>query len=223
MKNSYFLLLLFFISQTIMTQTSIEWEQNYGGSSRETLDAILPTDDGGFLLAGESESSDGDVGGNHGKFDYWVVKIDSLSNLEWEQNYGGSDIDRLKSLNKTDDGGFLLAGTSHSDDVDLGDVLNISFQYWVVKINSTGNIEWQRLYGGSREILRSVVNTKDGGFLLGGSSSSAIGDVGGNNGNDDFWVSKINLTELIETGIPTIEPTHLTVYPNPNEGILALQ
>ncbi len=176
----------------------IEWEQTYGGSKWEYLSSIIPTSDGGYLLGGGTESNDGDVqSGNHGNEDYWVVKIDSSGIIEWEQTYGGTDQEHLFFTIPASDGGYLLGGGTKSNDGDVQSGNHGDSDYWIVKIDSTGTIEWEQTYGGSDwEWLQSAIHTSGGGYLLGGYTFSDNGDIqSGNHGKVDYWVVKINLKD----------------------------
>ena len=185
----------------ISSTGTIEWEQTYGGSSEDNLYSTILTSDGGYILCGRTSSNDGDIqSGNYGYFDSWVVKINSSGTIEWEQTYGGSNYDNLSSTITTSDGGYLLGGATSSNDGDIQSGLHGSMDCWVVKIDSTGTIEWEQTYGGSDwESLRSTIPTSDGGYLLGGTTQSNDGDIeSGNHGSYDFWVVKINSTGIIE-------------------------
>ena len=171
---------------------NIEWEQDYGGSKNDFLFSMISTNDGGFLLGGRASSGDGDIGDNNGESDCWIVKIDELGNIEWEQNYGGTGDEVLVSMLPINDGGFLLGGHSKSDDGNVGNN-NGNFDYWIIKIDEVGSIEWEQNYGGTgEENLVSVISTNNGDFLLGGFSYSNNGDVGGSNGASDYWIVKID-------------------------------
>ena len=177
---------------------NLQWEQNFGGSYNEDLCALQETSDGGFILGGRSQSNDGDVGGNKGNYDYWVVKTDALGNLQWEQNYGGNGEDWLHSLQQTSDGGFILGGRSLSGGGDISSN-NGNYDYWVVKIDNLGTIQWEQNYGGTAwDELYSVQETSDGGFILGGASNSSNIDVGGNNGGYDYWVIKTDVSGNVQ-------------------------
>ena len=177
---------------------SIEWEHNYGGSEGETANDIQTTDDGGYIVAGQSDSADGDVSENNGDDDYWIVKLDGSGNIEWEGNYGGSARERAYSVQQTDDGGYIVAGDSESDDVDVSGN-NGEYDYWVIKLDSTGNIEWEENYGGSDfDRAESIQQTSDGGYIVCGESNSDDGDVSDNNGEDDYWVLKLGSSGIIE-------------------------
>src|SRR5690554_6007011 len=150
----------------------LEWEKTYGGTQMDSASEIIQTLDGGYIMIGYTLSNDGDVTINNGISDYWVVKIDSSGNIEWERSYGGSGLDMGQSIDQTDDGGYILAGQSGSND---GDVSNNhgNMDYWIVKINSSGDIEWEKSYGGSNSDGPSKIKqTSDGGYIVTGSSAS---------------------------------------------------
>lgn len=175
MKNHYFYLLL--LAPLFMHGQNILWEKSYGGKNADYLFDAQPTADNGFILAGSSLS--GKTGtktaGNNGDLDYWVWKMDANGKLDWQKSLGGSGFDLLQSIKGTQDGGFILAGTSSSNqgmDKQL-DSKGLS-DFWVVKLDAKGQEQWQQTIGGSgQEDLLTVIPTRDGGYLLGGSSSSA--------------------------------------------------
>src|SRR5437764_606365 len=88
-------------------EPSIEWQKCFGGSSYDQAFSILETSDGGFIVAGGSLSNDGDVSGNHGGGDYWIVKLDSAGSIEWQKSLGGSEDEVAYSIQEASDGGFI--------------------------------------------------------------------------------------------------------------------
>ncbi len=164
------------------------WERSFGGSSRDLGNNILQNSDGSFYIAATSRSSDGDVGGNHGGTDYWLLKVSAEGNILWERNYGGSDDETFAIVKQLNNSGLLLFGSSRSTDGDVGNNLG-GKDYWLVKTDSEGNLLWERNYGGSESDAGSAVALKkNGGFVLGGSSKSSDGDVSKNFGLDDYWL-----------------------------------
>src|SRR5690606_33017833 len=122
------------------TTGNIEWQKSMGGSANDRPYSIQQTEDGGYIVAGSSSSNNGDVSGNHGNTDYWVVKLNTVGEITWQKSLGGSSLDIARSIRQTADGGYIVAGNSRSLD---GDVTgnNGEFDYWVVKLNSSGTIE----------------------------------------------------------------------------------
>ncbi|MDR2353255.1 MAG: T9SS C-terminal target domain-containing protein [Deltaproteobacteria bacterium] len=180
----------------------IEWQKSFGGSEPDSASSITITSDGGYLIAGYSESNNGDATANRGNRDYWIVKIDALGNIQWQKSLGGSGWDYAHSSQQTFDGGYIIAGESKSND---GDVIrnprsnencsidNCNSDYWIVKLDSQGNIQWQKSLGGSGEdIAKSIKTTSDGGYIIAGDSDSNDGDVTGNHGKIDYWIVKLD-------------------------------
>lgn len=176
----------------------IVWQKTFGGSSIDVANSITLTNDGGYIVSGYTYSNDGDVIGNHGLEDYWVIKLDSSGNKQWQKTYGGSNYDDARSIIQSSDGNYIVAGTSSSNN---GDVTNNhgNSDFWVLKINSTGGIIWQKTYGGNNgEALFSIIESQNGGYILVGQSDSHNGDVTENKGLSDFWIVKISDTGNLE-------------------------
>ncbi|MBK9399664.1 MAG: T9SS C-terminal target domain-containing protein [Bacteroidetes bacterium] len=176
---------------------SILWQNAIGGYLNDVLVSIQQTSDGGFILGGYSQS---DVSGDKtenclGLESYWIVKTDSVGNIQWQNTIGGNGYDKLCSIQQTTDGGFILGGSSTSDisgdktENNLGSL----YDFWIVKTDSLGQILWQNTIGGiNNDFLISIKETTDGGFILGGSSNSNIsGDKTENClGDEDYWIVK---------------------------------
>ncbi len=170
----------------------LEWQRNYGGASDDFATAVLQTDDGGYMVAGGTVSFDGDVSGNHGQEDAWLLRLDAIGNIVWKKCYGGTQNDRAERIRPTTDGGFVVAGYSQSSNGDLTNNKG-EFDFWVFKINSNGTILWQKNLGGSlSDFAFNVIQTVDGGYLVAGSSFSNDGDVVGNQGFYDYLVVKLD-------------------------------
>ena len=115
--------------------------------------------------------------------------IDPIS--EVIATYGGSLNEVAQSVVATADGGFAVLGHAQSNDGDVTDKTDDSFDYWLLKFDANANLEWSKTYGGSSDDRgRSLIQTLDGGFALLGYSSSSDGDVSSNNGSRDFWLVK---------------------------------
>lgn len=180
---------------------TVEWQQAYGGSGNDNLFAILQTSDGGYLLGGTSFS--GATGnkseGLIGVSDYWIIKTDGSGIIQWQNAIGGSNIDDLTGLTACSDGGYLISG--HSNSGISGDktenAVGGSADYWIVKINSTGTIQWQNAIGGNNvDVPLGAVQNPDGTYTVAGYSlSGATGEKSEpTNGNYDYWVLNLSAT-----------------------------
>jgi gliding motility-associated-like protein len=170
---------------------TLEWQKSLGGSGDDIATAVVETANGDFLVAGGTTSNDGQVSGNHGLEDVWVVRLDASGNLLSATCFGGSKNERTEALNLTSDGGFILAGYAQSNDGDLTGN-NGDFDYWMLKLDATGNIEWQKNFGGTLSDWGfDIAPTPDGGYIATGSTFSDNGNVSANQGFYDYWVVKL--------------------------------
>lgn len=195
MKNLLFVILAIVVSGSAIAQAPVmTWQRSLGGSNDETAYQVQPTSDGGYIIAGKSNSTNGDVTGNHGVSDFWVVKINPMGLLQWQKSLGGSGDDEASSVQQTTDGGYIVAGYTNSTN---GNVTGNhgGYDFWVVKLNDTGGIQWQKALGGSADDMAySVMQTHDGGYIVAGNTSSNDSEVTGNHGNSDYWVVKLSST-----------------------------
>ncbi|MCW3117992.1 MAG: hypothetical protein JWM28_2074 [Chitinophagaceae bacterium] len=185
---------------------NIQWQKCYGGFLTERAYCIQQTTDGGYVVAGYANSLDGDVTGFHDSFglsnstDCWIIKITASGTLQWQKCYGGFYWDIATSIRQTSDGGYIVGGYENSRDG--GDVKGshnpasgaLWSDYWILKLSSTGSLQWQKCLGGAEEdILYSILETTDGGYIAAGSAISNDGDVTGNHGSgQDYWIVKLN-------------------------------
>jgi hypothetical protein len=197
-----------------------------GGSQDDQANSIVQTSDGGFAIAASAISLDGDVFGNHvgadsSNGDGWFVKLDSLGRIEEQKCLGGTDDDYLSSIIKTSDGGFVIAGSSRSDNGDvIGNHGGTGYDGWLLKLSSSYTIEWQECLGGTNgDHANSVIRTSDGGYALAGSTYSRDGDVLGIHAggfSTDAWVVKLAQSAGVQSnGISPTGGLHLFSYPNP--------
>jgi|GEM_PF-6381975 len=124
---------------------NIIWQQCFGGSSGDIEPHLQKCVDGGYLISGASNSSDGDVTGNHGfSDDVWIVRIDSLGNMMWQNAYGGFDNELIGTVINSSNGGFVVSGSTFSSDGDLsGSGFHGYSDYWIFKLGS-GHIGLQK-------------------------------------------------------------------------------
>jgi hypothetical protein len=153
---------------------NMEWNKTYGGTQFESASSVIATSDGGYALAGYTSSFE--AGGGS---DFWLVKTDALGNMEWNRKYGGTRVEGASMVIATPDGGYALAGSTQSA---FG---SADADFWLVKTDSSGNMEWNGTYGGtSFDFASSLVATSDGGYALAGRTESHIA------GYSDFWLVK---------------------------------
>ncbi len=153
----------------------IKWKRFYGGSQDDWANAIQETGDGGYFVAGYTESF------GAGNLDFWVLKLTSDGDIDWERAYGGSGDDWANSAQQTSDGGFIVAGSSDSFGAGLSD-------FWLLKLSSLGNIDWEMAYGDvGEEAAFSIQQTEgDPGYVVAGTTNSySPGDL-------DILVLKLN-------------------------------
>ncbi len=158
------LIVLFTLSSTALAQPEIDWSQTYGGESSEYCYSVIQTDGGGYALAGWTTSF------GEGEEDFWLVVTNEDGEEIWSQTYGGEEEDICYSMVQTSDGGYALAGITQSFGEGRSDL-------WLVKVDEDGEVQWTLSYGGEdNDECRSVIQTEDGGFALGGWSQS-FGDA----------------------------------------------
>jgi uncharacterized delta-60 repeat protein len=154
----------------------IEWEKTYGGAYDDLALSLQQTSDGGYIVAGRSDSF------NAGDLDIWILKLESDGDIEWQKTYGGSSSEYARSIRQTSDGGYIVAGWTYSFGAGKWD-------YWVLKLESDGDIEWHKAYGGTDDDLgRFIQETSDGGYIVAGWSRSF---PGGGPVTSDVWVLKL--------------------------------
>jgi PKD repeat protein len=170
----------------------VDWSKVYGGSDNDTAQSIQQTTDGGYIVAGTTESGDGDVKGKNGGLDCWVLKLDRKGNLVWAKCRGGSGDDEANSVQQTSDGGYIVAGATKSGDREVKGN-NGGLDCWVFKLDADGNLVWAKCRGGSGyDEARSVQQTSDGGYIVAGYTESTDKEVKGNHGGGDCWIFKLD-------------------------------
>lgn len=188
------------------SEANIIWQNTIGGDRHDYLSCMQQTSDGGYIIGGSSQSdisgdkteeNAGSDGGLTPDTDYWILKLDEAGNIIWQNTIGGNNVDYLEAIQQTDDGGFILGGSSASS---IGDDKTEDSRgdsdYWILKVDAEGNILWQHTYGGSgQDELSAFQQTAEGGFIIGGTSSSGIsGDKTENtfDGANDMWLLKLS-------------------------------
>ena len=195
MKNLFkiLLIIIFFSNNAFSQNLQINWQQCFGGSKIDIAKDIVLSGNC-FLTVGYTGSNDGDVIYNHGDNDVWLIKTDSIGTLIWEKTYGGSSGDGGCRIIQADNNSFYILGDATSSD---GDISNDPYpgnnDYWILKIDSTGNILWEKILGGNwHDELWTGTTTNDGGIVAFGWTGSEDGDVSVYYGLYDMWMVKLN-------------------------------
>jgi PKD repeat protein len=186
-------------------QGNKEWDKRFGGTNNEQFCSLCITADGGYLLGGYSWSSiNGDKTqlncGTGNYCDFWIIKINQAGVKQWDKRFGGDKNDELFDLKRTADGGYILGGYSWSGI--SGDKTQNVFglptvcDYWILKIDSLGNKQWDQDFGGTEreDEFGNILQTHDGGFMVAGTSYSQLsGNKSENNmGAEQTWLIKLD-------------------------------
>ena len=171
-------LFCFLCKSTYSQAPAIQWKKCFGGSNDDMGLSICESPTGGFYISGHTESHNGDVHHNNGYGNLWLFRIDNNGNLIWEKSYGGSfGYEISNNMQITKDGGIIMIGKASSQDGDVIGMHGSSPDIWVVKTDSSGNLLWQKcLGGGNDEVGNEIKETKDGGYILIGTTRSLTGD-----------------------------------------------
>ena len=170
---------------------TILWQKALGGTNLDIAFSAIETADNGYIIVGETNSTNGDMTGNLGQKDGFLVKFAANGQLLWKILTGGTDIDGLYAIKKASDGRLFAMGISSSD---IGKVRPKGpvGDMWLVNIETSGVITSHTMFGGAdSDIARGAFPTADGGFIIAGNSDSVDGDLTENKGSTDFWAVKI--------------------------------
>jgi len=191
---------------------AIIWDKSFGFAGGDQAKSIINTNDGGYAITGyfdvtSSEGQGNDATGSnqsqntddtrspngtlHGVGEYWVIKLDVDGNKEWRNYFGGTNDDRSFDIVQTPDNGYLVVGASESLDFDVLDNKG-GHDFWVVKINESGQKVWTKSYGGPEiDNGYAITATQDGNYIFVGDTRSTSGDINNPLGNADSWAIKI--------------------------------
>lgn len=175
------------------------WSKTYGGTLDDRGNDIVATQDGGFAITGYGSSSDQDITINNGNQDFWISKLDADGNLLWEKSFGYNGSDRAYSIIQTQDQGYLISGVLDVT-ASAGEGNSKSYysrhaggDYWAIKLDSNGNQEWTKYFGGNlSDDPYGITQASDGSFILVGASDSEDVDITNNKGSYDYWVVSIS-------------------------------
>ena len=180
---------------------NVQWAKTYGGIDSDDASFVQQTSDGGYIVAGETNSF------GAGERDIFLIKTDAKGNIQWAKTYGGTDDDFASSVQQTSDGGYIVAGYTTSFGTGEGDI-------FLIKTDAKGNIKWAKTYGGrGSEGASSVRQTADGGYIVVGNTNSfGAGkwdifliktDAKGN----IQWAKTYGETDNLDRGIPSVQQT----------------
>lgn len=159
---------------------NVQWHRAYGSALGGNAGAgdVQPTADGGYVVAGYTYSF------GAGQTDAWLLKLDATGNIAWQETYGSATYDGARSVQPTSDGGYVVAGLRQFGAPDN--------DAWVFKVDASGNLLWQRTYGGTGDdFAYSVRSTADGGYVAGGATRSFGA------GAYDVWLLKLDANGAI--------------------------
>lgn len=174
----------------ISNSGNLIWEKSFGGSEIDEARAITTTNDGNFIIVGDTRSNDKNVSTNNGAADIWVLKISTDGNLIWEKTIGATNFDVARAITKTKDNGFLIAGSSRS--LDNGFENKGQNDALIIKINNTGELLWQQTFGGSKiDFLYDITVLNNTSIIAVGESNSFDKDIPENKGFIDALIIKL--------------------------------
>ena len=200
----------------LMTDSNGEpiWEDSIGGTYLEEVWSIAKAGEDAFVVAGNTNSNNGDVSGLHGSYDAWVVMVDTTGQIQWSRTYGGSAWDGIAQLEVLPSGQILAVGTTDSNNGDVTDHAGQS-DAWLLLIDPDGDLLWDRTLGGSSIESGSGIALAPDGIIVIANSLLANGDVSSSLGGFDLWVVKLQTGPV---GITEIAGLELQIFPNPTNG-----
>jgi hypothetical protein len=197
------------------------WQKCYGSYGFDGANSIISSGDGGFIIGAITDSADGDVSKHYWNsdpdkeaYDIWILKIDSVGHLLWEKTFGGTENEGLGPIIHTVDGGYVFCGNTFSSDGDVTKLYLKGPDIWIGGLSSSGDLLWQETLGGTDiDYANSIIQTRDGGFALYGTTRSNDGDVSGNHGMSDAWIAKLSAAG---SGVESGKGGSNFAYPYPN-------
>ncbi len=178
----------------ISAKGELLWQKTIGGTGIDYLYAVAETSNGDLVVGGFTTSSNGDLNGQNskGNEDYWIAKLSANGDILWSKNYGGTLYDGVRGLCIAKNGDIVVTGVSFSNNGDVTGAHDDA-DIWVLRLNTDGNLIWQRAFGGSAaETGYSVFQRSDNNFIMVGETTSTGGDISGNHGGQDIWVVKFD-------------------------------
>ncbi|WP_052158309.1 hypothetical protein [Lacinutrix jangbogonensis] len=194
------------INSNTTSTGSVSSVKTVGGSKNDSAQEIVSTSDGGYAILGFTQSIDGDIIDKQNEnFDFWVLKFNEENDIQWNKTYGGTGDDKGQDIIQTSDGGYAIIGSSFSNDEDVSGNHGQN-DYWLAKLDASGNISWQKSYGyQGADYGISVIQTNDSGYLITGvldvTASGGAGNTSkqrSNHAGGDYWALKLDASGTIE-------------------------
>ncbi len=158
----------------------VSWQKTFGGEGSDEANSVQQTTDGGYIVAGWTNSF------GSGGYDFYILKLNSKGQLEWQKTFGGEGSDEANSVQQTADGGYIVAGWTNSFGAGKEDV-------YILKLNAKGEVEWQKTFGGKYDDkANSIQQTTDGGYIVAGWTASL------GSGGQDVYILKLNAKGEVE-------------------------
>ena len=182
-------------------QGEVTWKKTYGGSADDFGFSLVESPEGGFVLMGYSNSQDGDVPTTKGYHDNWIIRVDAAGAVVWKKSFGYSGHDHAYNVIPTLDGGYFFNGfldvTASNGEGNSGKPSKAKRhgvgEFWCHKIDANGNIQWQRYFGGTNnDRSYDAIQTREGNFLIVGTTESNDVDVKNPKGSYDVWVVMVS-------------------------------
>ncbi|MEZ4773684.1 MAG: OmpA family protein [Bacteroidia bacterium] len=174
-------------------QGRIQWTKVFGGSGDDQGITAIQTEDGGYLVGGESGSVNGTMlSRHHGGLDSWIVRLDKNGEVLWEKHFGGNGNEKVTRIHEMEPGRYIVINSSDSKGQDVKQSLGLK-DCWVFEMDDYGQMGWQMSYGGEEndDIHSSLIDI-DGGIVMAGTTFSATGHIPEQRGLGDFWLLKID-------------------------------
>jgi hypothetical protein len=170
--------------------------KNYGGSKNDVANAVVKTLDGGAVVLGYTQSINGNITDKTTEnFDFWVLKLDAESNIQWSKTFGGTNDDRGNDIIQTNDGGYAVLGYSTSSDQDVSENAG-SQDFWMIKLNANGSISWSKTFGYTgADFGTTLLQTADNSYLITGVLDVTASGGQGNSqrhAGGDIWAIKLS-------------------------------
>lgn len=205
MKSMILLVSWVFIGAIVLAQPTISLTKTIGGAGVEIIKDLIADSNGNMIALCRIDSLDGDVECTlQGQNDVWLVKTDAAGTILEQSCYGGSDDEEPYQLMQTADGGWLITGTTFSNDGDVAGNHGAT-DVWVVKLDDAWNIEWQRCIGGtSGDQVHNSVQLQNGKYAINCETLSSNGDFPMHYGgylSEDAWIVLLNTDGSIDTAL----------------------